>query len=133
MRVEKIYACYNVNMKEQFLTAHQVGLEFNIPNRNIRTLCNWGLVKGLRYNHVGRRMFSTQQAELVSMLYNLQKSGFSKEQLKQFVATKDKEERIALLRTQKRQLWQEISERQKSIDFIERQEEILADESKQHE
>lgn len=33
-------------------------------------------------------------------------------------------ERSALLTTRKRQLWQEITERQKAIDFIERQEEL---------
>lgn len=33
-------------------------------------------------------------------------------------------ERTAILTTRKRQLWQEITERQKAIDFIERQEEL---------
>ena len=59
----------------------------------------------------------------------MKQSGFASREIRQYSRLYRQgdttiAERTALLTTRKRQLWQEITDRQKAIDFIERQEEI---------
>ncbi len=112
-------------MDTALLTMRQVSAKLNIPSRKIRNYCTWGLLKHVRHNKVGRRIFTAEQLDQIALLYGLQKAGFNHDQLKQYARTKDKSLQKSLLATQKRQLWQELEDIKSSIDFIERQEELL--------
>lgn len=81
--------------------------------------------KHVSHNQFGRRIFTEDQIDRIALIYGLQSAGFDRESLKRYFGTKDIELQKSLLATQKRQLWQEITARQKSIDFIERQEDLV--------
>lgn len=112
-------------METELFTARQVSTKLTIPSRFIRNYCRNGLIRHVRHNRAGRRMFNAEQLDQIALLYGLQKAGFTLAQLKQYLNAKDPALQKSLLATQKRQLWQEITERQQAIDFIERQEEYL--------
>lgn len=110
------------------MSTRQICARTKVPSRNLRKYCRYGIVRSVKHNRAGRRLFSAAQLELVALLYDLERTGLTMSQLKQYQNVKSPAIRKALLSTQKRQLWQEITERQRSIDFIERQEELLGQE-----
>ena len=67
---------------------------------------------------------------LAKVLLELRQAGFKPADLKRYArlfrqGAETLPERKALLETQKRQLWQELEERQQSIDYLERQIELI--------
>ncbi len=96
----------------------------------LRYFCNKGLIPGVRRNRRGYRVLTPEQLDLAQILVQMKQSGFTPAELRQYTrlyrqGDSTKAERTAILTTRKRQLWQEITERQQAIDFIERQEEQL--------
>ena len=76
------------------------------------------------------------RVDLIAILIKMRSAGFSTKELRQYSrlyrqGDSTADERLAMLTTRKRQLWQEIKERQESIDFIERQEELAGQKSEQ--
>lgn len=114
-------------METELLTARQASAQLRIPSRIVRTYCAWGLVKNVRHNRAGRRVFTAAQLEQIALLYGLQKAGFNRAQLKQYIHAQSPALQKSLLATQKRQLWQQLEDIKSSIDFIERQEELLSE------
>lgn len=108
----------------------QLGTE---PQR-LRRYCNANLVPGLRPVALGRhRAFTPEQVDYLRMAIFLSRAGFTTKDLRKYVRlTQDSrpeatEERLAMLKTHKRQVWQELEDLQATIDFLERQEELLGE------
>lgn len=97
----------------------------------LRHFCNKGLIPGVRRNRRGYRVLNEAQLDLAQILIEMKRAGFTTTELRQYSKLSRQgdstlAERTAILTTRKRQLWQEITERQRAIDFIERQEELVA-------
>lgn len=100
-----------------------------VSTQTVRRFCNQGLIPHVRRGRNHRRILESWQIDLLRILLSMKQAGFTPKELRQYSrlyrqgeATAG--ERLAMLTTRKRQLWQEIKERQAAIDFIERQEEI---------
>jgi len=105
--------------------------QLNASRYKIGYLCKRGLVPHIKHNRLGRRVFNQEQVDLIAILLKMRAAGFTTAELRQYSrlyreGEATAERRLAMLTTRKRQLWQEIKERQDSIDFIERQEELFA-------
>lgn len=102
----------------------------------MRRLCNSGLIPHVKRARNGYRILTPGQVELAKILISMKQSGFASREIRQYSRLYRQgdttiAERTALLTTRKRQLWQEITDRQKAIDFIERQEEITSQQNTQ--
>lgn len=108
----------------------------DIPSTTIRWFLKNGLIPHVKRQRNGYRVLDDAQLDLLQVLFNMKRAGFPKKEIRQYSrlyrqGEQTAEQRLAMLTTRKRQIWQEITERQKSIDFIERQEEILAQAKRQ--
>ena len=108
-----------------------VAAMLNVKPHVVRYFCNKGLIPGVRRNRRGHRVLDASQLELAKILLQMKQAGFTTTEIRQYSrlyreGDSTRTERTAILTTRKRQLWHEISTRQQAIDFIERQEEILA-------
>ena len=97
----------------------------------VRSICSRGLIPHLKRNNHGQWVMEKWQVQLLRILYMMKQAGFRPKELRQYSrlyrqGDSTSEQRLAMLTTRKRQLWQEIKERQDAIGFIERQEEISA-------
>lgn len=95
----------------------------------IRHFCDGGYIPHIRRDRHYRRLLTPEQFELLATLIKMKDAGFTRPELKRYArlyrqGSATEPERLAILTTRKRQLWQEIKTRQAAIDFIERQEEI---------
>lgn len=104
----------------------------DVPTHTLRRLCNSGLIPHIKRNRYGHRVLAEWQLDLAKILVEMRKCGFRNNELRRYAryyrqGDATKADRCAMLTTRKRQLWQEIVERQQAIDFIERQEELLQD------
>ncbi len=98
----------------------------------IRHFCNQGLIPHVYRDQHHRRILEAHQVELARILLGMKQAGFRPKEIRQYSrlyrhGASTEAERLAMLTTRKRQLWHEIEARQKAIDFIERQEEIIHD------
>lgn len=112
----------------QTKTILEVANLLQIPRNTVRNFCNRGLVPHVRRDAKHQRIFEPWQVDLLGILINMRQAGFRSRELKRYSAlyrqgSKTSAERLAMLTTRKRQLWQEIADRQAAIDFIERWEE----------
>lgn len=110
-------------------TIAEVAKTLRVPTYVVRNLCDHGLIPHLRRNHRGFRVFEPWQVDLLQVLLSMKRAGFDRKELRKYSklcrqGAQTFPERLALFQTRKRQLWQEIADRQKAIDFIERQEEM---------
>lgn len=97
----------------------------------IRHFCDSGYIPHIKRNHKYQRVLNPAQFELLSILVKMKQSGFAKSEIKRYAklarqGSATESDRLAILTTRKHQLQQEIKERQSAIDFIERQEELVA-------
>ena len=95
----------------------------------LRSILRSGLVPYVQRNSKGHRMLEPWQIDLLHILLGMKQAGFKKADLKRYAqlfreGRQTATQRLNMLTTRKHQLWQEIAERQKAIDFIQRQEEI---------
>ncbi len=117
-------------------TTADISKQLGVPKHIITYLCNRGLVQHIKRTRLGYRTFTHEQVDLIAILIKMRSAGFSTKELRQYSrlyrqGDSTADERLAMLTTRKRQLWQEIKERQESIDFIERQEELAGQKSEQ--
>lgn len=115
---------------EEVYTLKQAGERLEMPTYTLRKFCNSGLLGAVKRRRGGYRVLSGGQLELAWLLERLRRSGLSYDDLKTYARLErggdaTAAERKAILETQKRQLWQELQDRQKGIDFIERRIELL--------
>lgn len=104
--------------------------QLEVPIWKIRSFCNSGFIPHVRRNRQGYRLLEPWQVNLLQVLIGLERCGCTRRELRKYSALYRQgdstlAERKALLLTRKRQLWQELEDRQSGIDFIERQEEII--------
>ena len=102
-----------------------------ISAKALRSLCIAGLLPGVKRNRRGHRILTEAQVNLAEVLIKMREGGFKPRELRKYSrlyrgGASTKLERKAMLTTRKRQIWQEIQARQATIDFIERQEELLS-------
>ena len=117
-------------------TTADISKQLGVPKHIITYLCNRGLVQHIKRTRLGYRTFNQEQVDLIAILIKMRSAGFSTKELRQYSrlyrqGDSTADERLAMLTTRKRQLWQEIKERQESIDVIERQEELAGQKSEQ--
>ena len=127
---------YNDNMTLETYTTADVCKQLGVPRYTVTNLYKRGLIPHVKHNRFGRRTFTHEQVDLIAILIKMRSAGFSTKELRQYSrlyrqGDSTADERLAMLITRKRQLWQEIKERQESIDFIERQEELAGQKSEQ--
>ncbi len=118
-------------MEQETYTTMEVCKRLGASRYNVAYLCRRGLIPHIKRNHRGRRIFTQDQVDLIAILLKMRTAGFTSAELRQYSrlyreGEASAEERLAILTTRKHQLWQEIKDRQASIDFIERQEELFA-------
>ncbi len=116
--------------QEPTFSLREASQQLSIKPSTLRYFCNKGLIPGVRRNKRGYRVLTQPQIDLAFILLNMKQAGFTTAEIRQYSRLYCRghatiTERTALLTTRKRQLWQEITERQKAIDFIERQEELF--------
>ena len=112
------------------LTMRSVSKALGVNSRVLRAYCNAGLVPGLRYVRTSR-VFTPEQVDWLKILIGLSSAGFTKADLRKYARLAQAStpeattERLAMLKTHKRQVWQDLEDLQATIDFLERQEELL--------
>ncbi len=127
-------AWYNItNMEKSLYTIQDASAVLGISGQVLRRLCNSGLIPNVRRNGHGFRVLEDWQIDYARTILGLRQAGMGQAELKKYTRLfrQGKEtlaERKALLETQKRQLWQELEDRQQGIDFLERQVELLEQE-----
>lgn len=120
-----------VETKEgEVLMIRQAAEELGVPVRLLRGMCNRGLIPQVQRDGKGRRLFTPEHMELIVVLLGLKKAGFKNTELKRYsrmyrLGEASLSERKAMMETKKRQLWQELEDKQEGIDFLERQIEII--------
>lgn len=134
MKICGIIEAMKARMPEQdeMLTMRQVSELLGVKSQVLRRYCNRGFVPGaVRIRPGRRRMFTKEQVDYLGLALFLTRAGFTTKDLRKYVAfSRDggavaDRERKAMLATHKRQIWQELKNLQETIDFIERQEELL--------
>lgn len=119
-------------MSELKYTVKEASEVLNVPKYTLSRLCNQGLIPHVHRDQHHRRVLEAHQVELARILLGMKQAGFRPKEIRQYSrlyrhGASTEAERLAMLTTRKRQLWHEIEARQKAIDFIERQEEIIHD------
>lgn len=104
----------------------QASEKLQVSAKILRSLCNSGLIPQVRRNRLGHRVLQEWQINHAHTLLGLRAAGFTKSDLKRYArlvrqGRKTLPEQKAMFETQKRQLWLELENIQKSIDFLERQ------------
>lgn len=117
---------------EQRITMREVSERLGVKSQVLRRYCNRGFVPGMIRVLPGRpRVFTEEQVDYLRLALFLTRAGFTTKDLRKYIAllrkggTESDAERKAMLITHKRQVWQELEDLQKTIDFIERQEELI--------
>lgn len=119
-------------MDKETYTLKQAGQRLDVPVDVVRKICKMGLIRGIRRKRNGYRVLSEEQMEVLGVLARLRQAGFEMGELKKYAnlqrqGDKTIPERKGMLETQKRQLWLQLQDLQKGIDYIERTIEILDD------
>lgn len=120
--------------KPETITARQAANQLGVSPQTIRRFCNHGLLYNVRRTRTGYRIFTPAQVDELNLAVHLRACGLSLAETKKYlrlsrVGASTASERKLLLQTKKRQLWLQLSDLRKNIDFIERQEELI-DESR---
>ncbi len=119
-----------MNNAPEIITIKQAAERLGVATQVVRRCCNYGLISGVRRTRSGRRLFTPAQVDELSLAIHLRACGLSLAETKQYLrlarsGNSTASARKLLLQTKKRQLWLQLSDLQKNIDFIERQEELL--------
>lgn len=122
---------YNTNMDTERRSVKEVSESLGVQKYTVSRLCNQGLIPHVHRDGNGHRILEPWQIDLIAVLLGMKQAGFRPREIRQYAhlfrqGKQTESERLAMLTTRKRQLWHEIEARQKAIDFIERQEEVVA-------
>ena len=114
----------------QKYTVGQAAEMLGVSKSMVLRLCNSGLVPGVRRDRSLHRVFEEWQVNHIRTLLGLRDAGLSKAELKRYAnlvrqGSSTLPERKALMDTQRRQLWQTLEDIQASIDFLERQSDLI--------
>lgn len=120
-------------MEEQdTFTMRQASQILGVSSQRLRRYCNRGLVPGVRQPVLGKsRTFTAEQMNSLRLAHFLTVAGCRVEDIRKYLwlAREDtkqaRKEQLSILNTHKRQVWQELEDLQATIDFLERQEELL--------
>lgn len=119
-------------MSDEMLKMADVSKTLGVPSYKLRRYCNANIVPGLRPARFGKhRTFTPEQVDYLRQAVFLNRAGFTTKDLRKYIklaqvtGEKARQERMAMLKTHKRQVWQELEDLQATIDFLERQEELL--------
>lgn len=114
------------------LKINDVSKILGVSSRKLRRYCNANVVPGLRPVRFGKhRTFTTEQVDWLRQAVYLSRAGFSTKDLRKYVKLMQARskaadlERREMLRTHKRQAWQQLEDLRATIGYIERQEEML--------
>lgn len=119
------------NCETKTYSMREVSKLLDTPAYTLRRYCNSSLLPGWRHSVGVRRSFTTEQVERLRTIAGLHKAGLTTKEVRQYLdryQDVDMEARRycrEILATHKRQVWQELEELQKTIDFLERQEDQL--------
>lgn len=110
----------------------EVSKILGVSPQRLRKYCNANIVPGVRPMRLGKhRTFTPEQIDLLRQAIWLSRAGFTMKDLREYVKlgqTKGKTakaKQCEMLRTHKRQVWQQLEDLQATIDYLERQEELL--------
>lgn len=118
-------------MEEEFLTLGQVSKQLGVPTYTLRRFCNASWLPGYKHTFGARRLFSPVDIEHLRVITGLRKAGFTTKDIRKYLRRAQSKNPAArhecreMLATHKRQIWQELEKYQKTIDFLERQEDLL--------
>jgi len=116
---------------QETYTLRQASELLGIPLSTVRYYYRKGLIPHARRLGTGYRILDHDQLDWVQTIDKLHRfCGLSVDELKKYtwLSRQGKAtitERLAILDTKKRQLWQELEDLKDGIDFIERREDIL--------
>lgn len=117
---------------EQKVTMREVSERLGVKSQVLRRYCNRGFVPGMMRVLPGQpRVFTEEQISYLRSALFLTRAGFTTKDLRKYImllrrgGAEADVERKAMLATHKRQVWQELEDLQETIDFIERQEELI--------
>lgn len=102
----------------------------NISRSALVRLCNSGLIRHIRRDQRYRRILNEEQINLARTLLGLRQAGFKNGDIRRYSklfyqGSSALSELKALVDTRRRQLWQNLESIQASIDFLERQSELI--------
>lgn len=123
-----------VEEDSKIYTIQQAAKVLGVPAYTLRRLCNSSLLPGWRHSIGTRRTFTAEQVERLRTILLLQRAGITLSDIRKYlrwVEEADGEKREfcrKILATHKRQVWRQVEELQKTIDFLERQEDMLVEE-----
>lgn len=119
-------------MSDEILKMADVSKALGVPSYKLRRYCNANIVPGLRPAYFGKhRTFTPEQVDYLRQAIFLSRAGFIMKDLRKYTkltqatSKRAQQERMAMLKTHKRQVWQKLEDLQATIDFLERQEELL--------
>ena len=138
MRSRRERLWYNgSNMNEaraETYTMRQASKILGVPSYRLRRYCRQGLVPGARVTKLGHEhTFTNDQMNALKRAHFLTLAGFTAKDARKFVglmASNEKsaaQEARALLNTHIRQVWQQVEELQRTIDFLEQVDDEIAD------
>lgn len=113
-------------MEQPLYTITQASERLGVSVRKIKYYCGLGLVPGIKRTRSGYRELTEEQINHLSTLLWLRRCGFKMSAVRKYAALQRQgnatnPQRVAILATKKRQLWQDYEELQAQIDFLERQ------------
>ena len=113
-------------MEAKLYTPTEVAERLGVSVRKARYYCGLGLVPGIKRSASGYHELTEEQMSQIGTLLWLRRCGFSMGKVRKFAALqregdRTKKERVEVLKTLKRQVWQDYEESQAQIDFLDRQ------------
>jgi len=105
-------------------TIRQASELLGVRTGTLRHYCNLGLVPGLKRNRAGQRIFSEEQFNQLRNIAYFFRCELTSREIKNYLRSSPAEQK-QILGTKKQQLWQKLDTIRQNIDFIERQEDLI--------
>lgn len=105
-------------------TIRQASELLGVKTGTLRHYCNLGLISGLKRNRAGQRIFSEEQFNQLRNIAYFFRCELTSREIKNYLRSSPAEQK-QILGTKKQQLWQKLDTIRQNIDFIERQEDLI--------